>query len=211
MAAPTNLKPQSRLPRQSIIPRRLRTGLQCLVPGRDRCLGGDGITVFANGNNSNCGYSSPPGLNTVGSGPLHNVTSVGSTGRSDGQYAPHSNWGPTDDAKVFHSQGYPQSSRRWWRQGWISSAAGSDDRVCSLEQNSMSAPHVTGPVALMWGSAKTLLGDVAATTDLIWKPPTHPLRHRSGGWTDLPNHATGWGEIDARRRECRPRLLPAGI
>jgi len=56
--------------------------------------------VFSNGNASNCGYSSPPGLNTVGNPARYgNVTGVGSTGRDNGQYAPHSNWGPTDRSR----------------------------------------------------------------------------------------------------------------
>jgi len=49
--------------------------------------------IFSNGNSSNCGYSSPPGLNTVGN-PARSgdVTGVGSSGEQNGQYATHSNW-----------------------------------------------------------------------------------------------------------------------
>ncbi|HOM67056.1 MAG TPA: S8 family serine peptidase [Brevefilum fermentans] len=172
--------------------------------------------VFANGNNSNCGYSSPPGLNTVGNpARSHNVTSVGSTGRSDGQYAPHSNWGPTDDAKVFHSQGYPTIKPEVVAPGVdILSAAGSDDRAyAALSGTSMSAPHVTGQVALMWGSAKCLLGDVAATTDLILET-ARPIPYDTGqgdeGPDFVPNHATGWGEIDAQAAVNAARAYCAG-
>src|SRR5690606_35333 len=54
--------------------------------------------VFSTGNASNCGYAAPPGLGTVGNpGRYGNVTGVGSSGNSNGQYATHSNWGPTDN------------------------------------------------------------------------------------------------------------------
>jgi subtilisin family serine protease len=57
--------------------------------------------VFSNGNAGNCGYSNPPGLNTVGNpGRYGNVTGVGSTGRSDGTYADYSNWGLTVNPKL---------------------------------------------------------------------------------------------------------------
>lgn len=172
--------------------------------------------VFANGNNSNCGYGSPSGLNTVGNpARSHNVTSVGSTGRSDGQYAPHSNWGPTDDANAFHNQGYPTIKPEVVAPGVdILSAVGSDDRAyAALSGTSMAAPHVTGLIALMWGSAKCLLGDVAATTDLILET-AHPIPYDTGqgdeGPDFVPNHATGWGEIDAQAAVNAARSYCAG-
>jgi len=59
--------------------------------------------VFSNGNASNCGYPAPPGLNTVGNPARYgNVTGVGSSGEQNGQYATHSNWGPTDNLDIIN-------------------------------------------------------------------------------------------------------------
>jgi len=64
--------------------------------------------IFANGNASNCGYSYPPGLNTVGNpARSYHVTAVGSTGTNNGTYATHSNWGPTDSLDTINGSGYP--------------------------------------------------------------------------------------------------------
>ncbi|NLN70181.1 MAG: S8 family serine peptidase [Chloroflexi bacterium] len=157
--------------------------------------------VFASGNASNCGYSTPPGLNTVGNpARAHNVTAVGSTGLNDGAYVPHSNWGPTDAPD--DSQSYPTIKPEVVAPGVdILSAVGVDDSAYAvLSGTSMSAPHVTGLVALMWGSAGCLLGDTAATERLILDS-ARPIPYDTGQGDEgpgfVPNHATGWGEVDA--------------
>ncbi len=159
--------------------------------------------VFSNGNASNCGYDSPPGLNTV-SNPArsYNVTAVGSTGMEDGQYAIHSNWGPTDDEDVLNGNGYPWIKPQVVAPGvGIRSAISSaDDAYASWGGTSMSAPHVSGLVALMWQAGDCLIGDYIQTENLIEKS-ANPVPYDTGngdeGPGNVPNYATGWGEIDA--------------
>ncbi len=161
--------------------------------------------VFSNGNNSNCGYPAPPGLNTVGNpGRYGNVTGVGSSGKSNGQYAPHSNWGPTDNADTVNPRGYAYLKPQVVAPGVDirSSVPGSDTSYQGgWTGTSMSAPHVTGLIALMWSAAPNLIGNYAATETMIEETAT-PISYDSGGTPppgpgNVPNYATGWGEINA--------------
>jgi subtilisin family serine protease len=160
--------------------------------------------VFANGNASNCGYSSPPGLNTVGNPARYgNVTGVGSTGQSNGQYATHSTWGPTDNQDTVNPRGYPNLKPQVVAPGVnIRSAVNTGDAAyMSSSGTSMSAPHVAGLIALMWEAAPCLVGDYAATETMIEETAT-PIPYASGGSPppgpgNVPNYATGWGEINA--------------
>ncbi|MFW5714692.1 MAG: S8 family serine peptidase, partial [Brevefilum sp.] len=64
--------------------------------------------LFANGNAGGCRYSYPPDQNTVGNpARSYHVTGVGSTGKSNGEYAQHSNWGPTDSLDTLNPKGHP--------------------------------------------------------------------------------------------------------
>ena len=161
--------------------------------------------VFSNGNASNCGYSAPPGLNTVGNpGRYGNVTGVGSSGKSNGQYAPHSNWGPTDNADTVNPRGYAHLKPQVVAPGVdIRSSVPTSDT--SYEDGwtgtSMSAPHVTGLIALMWSAAPHLIGNYAVTETLLEETAT-PIPYASAGTPppgpgNVPNYATGWGEINA--------------
>jgi uncharacterized repeat protein (TIGR01451 family) len=159
--------------------------------------------VFSNGNASNCGYSTPPGCNTVGNpGRYGNVTGVGSTGQYDGAYATHSNWGPTDNPDTVNPNGYPSVKPNVAAPGVEirSSLSGSDSDYASWGGTSMSAPHVAGLVALMWQAGPCLIGDYALTEDLIQNTAVAvPYASECGGEGpgNVPNMATGWGEIDA--------------
>jgi len=159
--------------------------------------------VFSNGNASNCGYPSPPGLNTVTNPARYgNVTGVGSTGNSDGLYAPHSNWGPTDDPDPLNPNGYPNLKPQVVAPGVDIRSAGKDNdtHYRLMSGTSMSAPHVTGLVALVWSAAPCLIGDYAAT-ETILQETARPIPYATGngdeGPGNVPNHATGWGEIYA--------------
>ncbi len=159
--------------------------------------------VFSNGNASNCGYSSPPGLNTVGNpGRYGNVTGVGSTGTNNGQYANHSNWGPTDNADTVNPRGYPNLKPQVVAPGVSirSSTHGSDTEYGTKTGTSMSAPHVVGLIALMWQAAPCLIGNYQLTETLLEQTAT-PIPYASNngdeGPGNVPNHATGWGEINA--------------
>lgn len=159
--------------------------------------------LFANGNASNCGYSYPPGLNTVGNpARSHHVTAVGSTGTSNGAYATHANWGPTDDLDTLNAAGYPTIKPQVVAPGVAirSAGNGSDATYLLMNGTSMSTPHVAGVVALMWQAAPCLLGNYALTETLLMETAT-PIPYASGngdeGLDDIPNHATGWGEVNA--------------
>jgi len=209
MAAPTNLSGDNPNPnlRPQVVNnswgdcgRTYRDWYEAVI---DAWLAAGIYPVFANGNGSNCGYPSPPGPNTV-SNPARSfhVTAVGSTGLADGQYAPHSNWGPTDSPDTLNGNGYPSIKPQVVAPGVsILSALGSGDGIyAAWSGTSMSAPHVTGLVALMWDSADCLLGDYAATETLILET-ARPIPYDTGqgdeGPGHVPNHATGWGEVDA--------------
>jgi subtilisin family serine protease len=167
------------------------------------------VPVFSNGNSSNCNYSRPPGLNTVGNPARYGkVLSVGSTGTDNGLYAAHSNWGPTDYPTAGlpnypDHQGFPSIKPNIVAPGVSVLSAGkdSDDHYYLSNGTSMSAPHVAGLVALMWEAAPCLVGDYAGTGTIIMKT-ARPVPYASGGTPapgpgNVPNYATGWGEIDA--------------
>jgi subtilisin family serine protease len=160
------------------------------------------IPVFANGNASNCGYSSPPGLNTVGNPARYgNVTGVGSSGTSNGQYANHSNWGPTDNPDTVNPQpGWADLKPQVLAPGVsIRSSLNSGDAAYGSSGwtgTSMSAPHVTGMIALMWQAAPCLIGDYATTETIIEQTATPIPYNDLGTGPRSPNYATGWGEIN---------------
>jgi uncharacterized repeat protein (TIGR01451 family) len=187
------------------------------------------VPVFANGNDSNCGYSSPPGLNTVGN-PARSkkVLGIGSTGNANGNYANHSNWGPTDDSTVLTPGVYPdlmgfgQIKPNIAAPGVAvrSATRDSDTSYANFSGTSMSAPHVAGLVALIWQAAPCLVGDYA-TTGTILSQTARAIDYSSGGSPapgpgNIPNYATGWGEIDAVEAvdaaiaECGPQGVIAG-
>ncbi len=160
--------------------------------------------VFSAGNASNCGYSTPPGCGTVGNPARYaNVTAVGSTGTSNGLYASHSNKGPGDRADTLNPLNYPYLKPQVAAPGVNirSSVPGSDSSYeAGWNGTSMSAPHVSGLVALLWQAAPGLQGDYAATETIIQQSAT-PIAYATGCSSDgpggYPNCATGWGEIDA--------------
>ena len=155
--------------------------------------------VFANGNTSNCTYSQPPGLNTVGNPARgYNVTGVGSTGLNNGEYAIHSNWGPTDSLDTLNPNGYPDLKPQVVAPGVMIRSAmdSSDTSYATMSGTSMSAPHVAGLVALMWQAGTCLLGNYVQTETLLQNSAT-PILYDTGSGEVSPNYATGWGEIDA--------------
>jgi len=160
--------------------------------------------VFSNGNASNCGFSSPPGLNTVGNPARYgNVTGVGSTGNNNGLYASHSNWGPTDNSDTINpTAGYNLMKPQVVAPGVNirSSVADSDTAYENgWTGTSMSAPHVSGLVALIWQTAPCLVGDYANTETLMEQTAMEIIYDDGSALTptNYPNFATGWGEIDA--------------
>lgn len=160
--------------------------------------------VFSNGNASNCGYPAPPGLNTVGNPARSgNVTGVGSSGTNNGLYATHSNWGPTDDPDTVNPvEGYAMLKPQVIAPG-VSIRSSVPNSDTSYEDGwtgtSMSAPHVTGLVAMIMQAAPCLVGDYASIETLIESTAVDIVYSDGSALTptDFPNFATGWGEIDA--------------
>lgn len=160
--------------------------------------------VFSTGNNANCNYSAPPGLNTVSNPARYgDVTGVGSSGRSNGQYASHSNWGPTDHMdNVNPVDGFEMMKPQVVAPGVsIRSSVPSSDTAYEggWSGTSMSAPHVSGLVAIVMQAAPCLVGDYATVETIIESTAT-PITYDDGSPltpTNYPNFAAGWGEINA--------------
>ncbi len=153
--------------------------------------------VFSNGNNGDFG------CNAVGNpGRYGNVTGVGATSRTGGILASFSSWGPTDNADTVNPHGYPFLKPQVVAPGV---SIFSSSRYCAncyinYSGTSMAAPHVSGLIALMWQANPGLIGDYASTETLI-ELSANPIPYVSNcgveGPGNVPNSATGWGEIDA--------------
>ena len=156
--------------------------------------------VFSNGNNSNCYYPVNPPEGTVGNPARYgNVSGVGSTGQSNATYAGHSNKGPSDVADTINPiDGSEFVKPQFMAPGVAirSSLNGSDTQYASYNGTSMSAPHVTGLIALIreaapcledYGQIETLIQNTATEID--------PAPGHTGG---VPNNSVGWGEINAK-------------
>jgi len=184
--------------------------------------------VFAAGNAPNCGLPQPPGLATVSSpAALGTAFAVGSTGNHDGAYAEHSLWGPTDDASpglpIYPDpRGFPNLKPQVVAPGVdIRSAVDfGDSEYATMTGTSMSSPHIAGLVALMLEAGECLAGNYAAIGTMIMQT-ARPIDYDSGGDPppgpgNIPNYATGWGEIDAVRavdaaaHACGPQGIVRG-
>ena len=169
------------------------------------------LPVFAVGNTQNCELPQPPGLSTATSpGSLAAAFTVGSTGRSNGQYAAHSLWGPTTAVSpgLPHypdTRGFAQLKPQVVAPGVLIRSSvprnGVFDTYEKMTGTSMSAPHVAGVFALMIEAGECLRGDYATLGTLLMQT-ARPLPYDSGGdpppgLGNVPNYATGWGEIDA--------------
>jgi subtilisin family serine protease len=152
--------------------------------------------AFSNGNNSNCGYSSDPPLGTVGNPARYgNVSGVGSTSKSSSQYANHSNKGPTDNPDPINPvDGWEFLKPQFAAPGVgiRSSTQGSDTSYASYTGTSMSAPHVTGMIAILTQAAPCLEGEYGILEDIIMQT-AFPVPHST--YNTQPNMATGFGEI----------------
>jgi subtilisin family serine protease len=165
-------------------------------------------SAFANGNNVNCGYDINPPLGTVGTpASSGKALGVGSTGTTNGAYASHSNKGPTTDPapglpQYAETFGYPDLKPNLVAPGVaIRSAMSTGDAVYgNATGTSMSTPMVAGVIGLMWQAAPCLRGNVARTNTLLMQSATRIARYTgspSDGPGNIPNQATGWGEVNA--------------
>lgn len=163
------------------------------------------IPLFAQGNASNCDLPEPAGLGTVPSpASLAAAFAVGSTGNHDGEYAYHSVWGPTaaigGGSGLPDPHGFPQLKPQVVAPG-VAIRSSTGGGYALMTGTSMSSPHVAGLIALMLEAGECLRGDYPAIGGLIMRT-ARPLPYDSGGTPppgpgNVPNYATGWGEIDA--------------
>ncbi|HFD40742.1 MAG TPA: DUF11 domain-containing protein, partial [Anaerolineae bacterium] len=158
------------------------------------------FTAFANGNTSNCGYTSPF-CGSMGNPARHyQVTSVGATTSSD-DIASFSLWGPTDDpdprlaeyADIKPEVSAPGQSIR-------SAVNSSDSAYESWSGTSMATPHVAGTAALVLSANPSLIGQNDQIEDILKdtadpKPYTTNCGNEGSG--NVPNNAFGWGRINA--------------
>jgi subtilisin family serine protease len=184
--------------------------------------------VFAAGNTFSCGGMPEPHLSTVSSpASLASAFAVGSTGNHDGEYATHSLWGPTTDSspglpRYPDPRGFPHLKPQVVAPGVdVRSATDNDDRgYITMTGTSMSSPHITGLVALMLEAGECLRGDYATLGTIIMQT-AKPIPYDTGGDPapgpgNVPNYATGWGEIDAAAavraaaNACGPQGFLAG-
>ena len=161
--------------------------------------------LFANGNNSNCGYQSNPPLNTVGNPGRHgNVSGVGSTSNTGGNYANHSNKGPTDNLDIINpTDGFDMVKPQFSTPGVnIRSTVRASDtsyQSSGWTGTSMSTPAATGVVALVMQAAPCLVGNYAVVENIL-ESTANPILYDDGSTitpTNHPNFATGWGELNA--------------
>lgn len=173
--------------------------------------------AFANGNSSNCGYDAPPGLNTVGS-PARSgkVTGVGSSQQTGAIYAQHSNWGPTDNLDTINPRGFADLKPQVVAPvTGIRSAGKSGDSnyEAGWSGTSMSTPHVSGVVALVWNACPLLIGDYALTETILEQTAVampYDDGHPTTPASKVPNMATGWGEVDALAAVNRAKAICEG-
>jgi subtilisin family serine protease len=165
------------------------------------------LPVFAAGNTSNCELPSPPGLSTVAApASLAASFAVGSTGTNNGVYASHSLWGPTVAVSpglpaLPDPRGYPQLKPQVVAPGVAIRSSMASGGYATMTGTSMSAPHVAGAFALMIEAGECLRGDYARLGTILMQT-AKGVPYDSGGSPapgpgNVPNYATGWGEIDA--------------
>jgi subtilisin family serine protease len=136
--------------------------------------------VFANGNSGpSCESGGSPGSRVIN-------YSVGNY-TIDHEIAPSSGRGAGQDGEIKPNVSAPGTDVR-------SSVPGNG--YAEFTGTSMAAPHVAGTVALLWSAAPDLVGDVAATRDLLDASALDTEDLQCGG-TAQDNNVFGEGRLDA--------------
>ncbi|EFO80019.1 peptidase S8 and S53 subtilisin kexin sedolisin [Oscillochloris trichoides DG-6] len=148
--------------------------------------------VFAAGNistgNTTCSTVYSPG-------DYAQVVGVGAVNQSD-QLASFSRIGPTSDGRLKPDLTAP---------GYQIVSTVSNLSYGSMNGTSMAAPHVAGAVALLWSANPSLIGDYAATYQLLTQNAVPISRDSSFDGSNFslchvnssPNNVYGYGRLDA--------------
>jgi len=142
------------------------------------------FAAFASGNSASlfgCATSNQPGNYAA-------AYAVGATDSED--FITHfSSRGPTADGRTKPDISAPGLSvPSAWPNGGLQ----------LLNGTSMATPHVAGAVALMWSANPALIGQIAATRDLLAASALPRYSTECGDAADtLPNNVYGWGRLDA--------------
>ena len=157
--------------------------------------------VFSAGNSSggvSCG-------SIVSPGDYSNVVGVGATDQND-QIAYFSRVGPTSDGRLKPDISAPGVSiASTYARGGLSYG--------TLSGTSMAAPHVAGAVALLWSANPSLVGDYAATYDLLTQTavPRTDKRYTDSKYAAcsaerVPNNIYGYGRLDVYAAVAEARV-----
>ena len=126
---------------------------------------------------------------------------IGSTTKDTGQYAVHSNKGPTDNpnpggANYPDPRGFANLKPNIAAPGESVRSSFPGDTYGTISGTSMAAPHVTATVALLWSSDSAVVGDVEATRTLLDDSAIDTEDLQCGGTAD-DNNVFGEGRLDA--------------
>jgi subtilisin family serine protease len=150
------------------------------------------FSVFAGGNYGNfTGCQS-----TVAPGNYASAFSVGATDSGD-FITDFSSRGPTSDGRVKPDISAP---------GLAVPSAWPGGGVATLSGTSMATPHVAGAAALIWSANPLLIGNIAATRQVLTStvvPRTSAECGDAPGAT--PNNVYGWGRLDAHAAVMQAR------
>lgn len=140
--------------------------------------------VFASGNNAalqDCASTNQPG----------NYAAAFAVGATDSEdfITPFSSRGPTEDGRTKPDISAP---------GLNVISAWPNGGTQLLSGTSMATPHVAGTVALMWSANSALIGQIAATRELLAASALPRFSTECGDAANtVPNNVYGWGRLDA--------------
>ena len=150
--------------------------------------------AFSNGN-------SGPGCDTAGSPGDYGQSYASGAFDINGTVASFSSRGPGIGTELKPNVAAPGVAIR-------SSVDGGD--YAAFNGTSMASPHTAGTVALMWSAAPSLVGDIAATRELIDNTAVDTATTEPCGGSVDDNNTFGEGKLDARAAVSQSPRGPLG-